>query len=126
MPNITPDLSTNIIETLYLLFAHNYIVFAYILGLFISIIISLTRPSRQSTFLLLGFALLTFSYEYDKHIISGLRDQTMGSLITSQAHYTAAHWINLIIGSLMPIIFYMTGWIFVYAAIIFKSDKKQS
>lgn len=123
MPNITPELYSNLIQTIHLMFTHNYIVFAYMLGLLISIVLSISKPSRYATFLLLGFALLTFSFEYDKHIVDGLREQTIKSLITSEPHYTAANWINLIIGNILPIFFYLTGWVFVYAAIILKSKK---
>ncbi|MDP4009567.1 MAG: hypothetical protein Q8P53_01140 [Candidatus Shapirobacteria bacterium] len=121
MPPITPDLSANIISTLYLLFSHNYIVFAYFTGLVISIFLSLYRPSRYATLLLLGFALLTFSYEYDKHIVDGLRDQTLTSLITAKPHYTVQRWINIAVGEILPIFFYTLGWFLIFLALIKKS-----
>lgn len=121
MPPITPDLSANIISTLYLLFSHNYIVFAYFTGLIISVFLSLYRPSRYATLLLLGFALLTFSYEYDKHIVDGLRDQTLTSLITAKPHYTVQRWINIAVGEILPIFFYTFGWFLIFLALIKKS-----
>lgn len=124
MPSITPDLSANIITTLYLLFSHNYIVFAYFTGLVISVFLSLNRPSRYATLLLLGFALLTFSYEYDKHIVDGLRDQTLTSLITAKPHYTVQRWINIAIGEILPIFFYTFGWFLIFLALIKKSKNK--
>jgi hypothetical protein len=123
MPTITPDLSANIITTLYLLFSHNYIVFAYLTGLIISVFLSLYRPSRYATLLLLGFALLTFSYEYDKHIVDGLRDQTLTSLITAKPHYTVQRWINIAIGEILPVFFYTFGWFLIFLALIKKSKK---
>lgn len=124
MPPITPDLSANIITTLYLLFSHNYIVFAYFTGLVISVFLSLNRPSRYATLLLLGFALLTFSYEYDKHIVDGLRDQTLTSLITAKPHYTAQRWVNIFIGEILPIFFYTSGWFLIFLALIKKPTNK--
>lgn len=124
MFNLSPDLSGNIIQTIYLLFSHNYIVFAYFLGLLVSLFINIKNPSRYATFLLLGFALLVFSFEYDKHIVSGLRDQTMLSLITEKPHYTAERWINLVTSNVLPIFFYISGWCFLFLAILIKPKKK--
>jgi hypothetical protein len=126
MLSLSPDLTSNLIHTIYLLFAHNYIVFAYFLGLLISIILSIKHPSKFTVFLLLGFALLTFSFEYDKHIAEGLRNQTVNSLITERPHYTVQKWLNLVITDLLPIFFYSIGWCFIYAATILGVRKPKS
>ena len=119
MSAVTPDLQQNIIVTIYLLFSHNYIAFAYLLGLIIGIILSLYRPSRFSTFVFLGFAILLFSYEYDKHIISALRDQTTQSLITVRQHFKVQRAIDVVISEILPILFYVAGWFFLYLALIY-------
>jgi hypothetical protein len=126
MPNITPDLSQNILVTLYFLFTHNYIVFMYFTGLILSVILSIKHPSRYATFLIIGFALLTFSYEYDKHIVDGLRTQTLNSLITINRHYTIEKYINIIIGVIAPIVLYITGWIFVFIALVTRAPNSPS
>lgn len=126
MPNITPDLSQNIISTLYLLFTHNYIVFMYFTGLILSVILSIKHPSRYATFLMIGFALLTFSFEYDKHIVDGLREQTLNSLITVNQHYTLQKYINIILGVLGPIVLYVVGWVFVFVALITRAPNLPS
>lgn len=115
---ITPDIKQNLIITLYLSFTHNYILFAYLTGLFISIIIAIKHPSRFIILLLIGFAILAFSFEYDKHIIVSFRDQTMTSLITETPHYRLQKYINLTISEAIPILLYLTGWIFIYSGII--------
>ena len=91
-PVITPDLKQNILVTLYLLFSHNYIALAYFAGLLLSIGLSLYRPSRFTSVCLLGFGILLFSYEYDKHLIEAFREQTLRSLITIQPHYRFQHY----------------------------------
>lgn len=127
-PTITPDLQQNILVTLYLLFSHNYIVFAYFLGLIISIILAIYRPSRFTTFILLGFAILLFSFEYDKHIILPLRDQTINSLITLTPHYKVQKIVDLLISVVLPVLFYTIGWLFIFLAIINASldDRKRN
>ncbi|MBI5451895.1 hypothetical protein HY945_00360 [Candidatus Gottesmanbacteria bacterium] len=120
---VAPDLQQNILVTIYLLFSHNYIAFAYFIGVIIGIVLSLYRPSRFATFVLLGFAILLFSFEYDKHIISAFREQTVKSLITIQPHYKLQKIIELVITELLPVLFYVLGWLFIYLAIIYGAVK---
>lgn len=112
------DLQQNIIVTFYLLFSHNYIAIAYFSGMLLGIILSLVKPSRFAVFVFLGFAILLFSYEYDKHIIAGLREQTLKSLITVNPHYRLSRFVNLFLSDLLPVIFYISGWGLVLGAIV--------
>lgn len=120
---MSPDLTQNIFVTVYLLFTHNYIAFAYFLGMLIGIGLSVWRPSRFSIFIFFGFAILLFSFEYDKHIISGLRDQTLGSLITVKQHYKVQRIVTLVITEILPILFYILGWGMIYLAVIYAALK---
>ncbi len=119
------DLSSNVIHTIYALFIHNYILLAYLLGLIISVFIAFKKPSRFSLFLILGFAILAFSFEYDKHIVEGLRQQTLQSLITAQPHQRIQKWTSLIIGEILPIFFYVFGWLMIYLAILIEGTKQK-
>lgn len=103
---------------MYLLFTHNQLAIAYFLGLALAVGLSVYRPSRFATFLLLGFAILLFQYEYDKHIITGLREQTMTSLITEQPHFRVQRMINLVISDLLPIGLFVIGWGCIYLSVI--------
>ena len=123
MAPLAADLQQNIMVTVYLLFSHNYIAFAYFTGLIISIILSIKWPSRFSTYSFLGFAILLFSYEYDKHIIEGLRQQTLRSLITLPPHLRFQRLISVTITEILPILFYIAGWAFIYLAIIHAARK---
>jgi len=118
---VTPDLSFNISHAIYAMFIHNYILAAYLLGLFISIILAIKKPTRFNIFLILGFAILAFSFEYDKHIAEGLRKQTLQSMITVQPHYQMQKWINIVVGDVMPVFLYILGWFLIYTAIIVAS-----
>ncbi len=117
------DLGQNIITTIYLLFSHNYIAFAYFIGLLIGISLALYRPSRFATLILLGFAILLFSFEYDKHIIEGFREQTIKSFITTQPHFRLQRIIDVLISEILPIVFYITGWAFIFFSIIYAGLK---
>lgn len=123
---VSPDLRQNIIVTLYLLFTHNQLAIAYFLGLALAVGLSIYRPSRFATFLLIGFALLLFQYEYDKHIITGLREQTMTSLITDQPHFRVQRLVNLVISDLLPIGLFVIGWGCIYLSVIWASSQTQT
>lgn len=119
------NLSQGIIRTLYLTFSHNELVIAYVVGLAISALMAFKRPSRFYLLLLLGFAILAFNFEYDKHIIDALREQTLTSIVTDPGkHFKAQRLINLFITELMPVIFYIAGWGCIFMAIISQGLKK--
>ena|SRR3989338_2813130 len=120
---MAPDLKQNIAVTLYLLFTHNYIAIAYFSGMILGIILSVWKPSRFAVFIFLGFAILLFSYEYDKHIIAGLREQTLKSLITVTPHFKLQRIVNLFLSDLLPILFYITGWGLLFASIVYAGMK---
>ncbi len=124
MNPLTPDLQQSLVHTVYSLFVHNYIVFAYFFGFLLSVLISIKNPSRFSVLMLLGFAVLTFSFEYDKHIIDGFRQQTLQSLITEQSHFQLQRFISVVISEVLPIFFYLLGWVLIFVAIASKGLKK--
>lgn len=117
-PSIAPDLSQSLITALYSLFSHNYEALAYFTGMMIGIILLIKKPSRFATFIMLGFAMLLFQYEYDKHLVSALRDQTLTSLSTARPHLRFQRIVSVIITELMPIVLYIAGWGMIYISII--------
>lgn len=121
--DITAELRQNILVTMYLLFTHNYIAFAYLTGMITGIGLLIWRPSRFATFVFLGFLILLFSFEYDKHIIAGFREQTLQSLITTTPHFKVQRVINLLISDLLPVVFYITGWGLVIGSIVYAGLK---
>ena len=120
---MTPDLQQNTINTVYLLFSHNYIAIAYFIGIIIAIFLAVKHPSRYSVFLLIGFIILLFSFEYDKHIIVPFREQTMNSLITATPHYKLGKLIDIVIADIIPMATYICGWGLVFASIIYAGLK---
>lgn len=126
MPPITTDLSVNINNTIYLTIIHNYVLFIYVLGFLISIFWSIKKPSRSHTLLILGFILLILYFEYTKHIIDGLKEQTLNSLITANPHYTAKKWLNIFIEDLAPIFLFVSGWFLLFLSYLTKQPNSKS
>lgn len=126
MPPITTDLSVNINNTIYLTVIHNYVLFIYVFGFLISIFWSIKKPSRSHTLMMLGFILLIFHFEYTKHIIDSLKEQTVNSIITANPHYTAKKWLNIFIEDLVPIFLFVSGWFLLFLSYLTKQPNSKS
>lgn len=125
----SPDLTQTIIHTFYNFFSHNYVVLVYLFGTFLSAILSLIKPNRFHLLLLLGFLLLAFTFEYDKHLIEPLRNQTLQSILgssESQVHPKVNRLVDLAISELAPIVLYIFGWGLIFLAIIVKDNSKRT
>lgn len=107
---ITPDLKQNIFYALFFTITHNALALFYFGGIIFAVGLSLYRPSRKSILLLLGFSLLLFGFEYNKHILEGLREQTLNALITIQEHNKVRRIINIITLKLLPFFLPVVGW----------------
>lgn len=106
---MNPDLQQNLFITLYLVILHNFFALIYIAGLIVSTAYSLYRPSRKATLFMIGFALLLFSFEYSKHIVEGLKEQTVNSLITETPRYHLERLITVTISKLLPLFLNIGG-----------------
>ncbi len=122
---ITPDLKQNIFYTLYFTISHNALALFYFAGIICSVILAIIKPSRKSIFLLLGFILLLFGFEYNKHIVEGLREQTLNALITIQEHNKVRKVINIITLKLLPILLPLAGWSLIGASVYFFTKQKK-
>ncbi len=114
---ITPELKQNIWYTLYFTITHNVPVFFFGTCIIGSIILSLYKPTRKSILLLLGFISLLLGYEYEKHIVEGIKEQTMNSLITINEHYTLRRIINVFFIKILPFSLYAGGLLLVLGSI---------
>ncbi|MBI2641126.1 hypothetical protein HYW87_00840 [Candidatus Roizmanbacteria bacterium] len=120
---MSADIEQNAIITIYLLFSHNYVVFSYLAGVVITAFLSIVKPTRFSVIMLLGFLVLLFSFEYDKHMIVPFREQTLKSLITQTPHFRLQKLIDIVIAEILPILFYAIGWILIFLGVIYASIK---
>lgn len=125
---ITPDLKQNIFYALFFTITHNALALFYFCGIIFAVGLSLYRPSRKSVLLLLGFSLLLFGFEYNKHILEGLREQTLNALITIQEHNKVRRIINIITLKLLPFLLPVIGWclVFISGYLYLKKHKRKN
>ena len=123
---VTADLKQNILLTIYLTIVDNFGVIVFTVGICISALLAIRRPSRYAVFMLLGFILLLFGFEYQKHILEGLKDQTLNALITVQEHNKVRRIVNIVLVKATPILLPFFGWVFVITgAYLFKRGKNR-
>ncbi|PIP56582.1 hypothetical protein COX05_02320 [candidate division WWE3 bacterium CG22_combo_CG10-13_8_21_14_all_39_12] len=116
---MTPDLLENVTHALYTTFDHNQTVIAYVAAIIVSAALAIYKPNRFSILMLLGFIMLGFGFEYDKHIIGPLTRQTLAAVVQDpEAHTRATKVINIFFGEVLPIVFYITGWGLVFWGMI--------
>ncbi len=125
----SPELTGSLLATIYSTFDHNKIVIAYALAAILAAFLVFKRPSRFHVLLLFGFAILAFTYEYEKHIIAPLREQTLQAVAPDpNVHVRTQKYLDIFLSVLIPIGLYITGWGLVFWAMVIggKNGKKNS
>lgn len=114
------SLTDGIIDTIFLTFVHNQDAIGYFIGIIVSVLILFYKPSRTNLLLLIGFIFLLFGFEYNKHIIAPLEDQTISSI---GAEGGSAVFLKRIFQKLLPVCFFAIGWGGVLGGIILQTIK---
>ena len=124
---MSPDLKQNIFYTVLFIFLHNFSAIFYFTGIIISAILLLVKPTRWKTLLLFGFIILLFAFEYKKHIVEPLKQQTLNSLITVRQHYKTERVVNIFLTKALPFLLPLSGWILVIMGVLmmFRVKKKK-
>lgn len=128
---ISPDTQQNIIYTIYFILLHNFPPLVYSACILLAIGAGLYKPTRPAILYIVGFSLLLIGFEYQKHIVDPLIEQTKGSLITERQSYRIAWIVEKILGKGLPVLFNLGGWILVIGTSIsvfrnLKHTKKHS
>lgn len=116
---IAPDTRQNLMYSIYFLVLHNFEALLYSAGILITLIMALYKPTRGKLLIMWGFIILLFAFEYDKHILEPLRQQTIGSLITERQSFRIEHTINYVTMRVLPKVLPFFGWMLVIGGIFF-------
>ena len=114
-------LKSSLANTLFLTFAHNQYAIAFFFGIILAILILFKKPSRYATLILIGFATLLLGFEYDKHIIEPLQNQTLESLSLDASETSVSLFLVRTFRKLLPIGFFIIGWGSLFLAILSKA-----
>lgn len=100
---IAPELKQNIFYLIYFFVLHNWQVIVYGAGIIGASIAALWQPRRSFILWMIGFSLLLFAFEYDKHFKEPLHDQTIQSLITVREHAKVRRVVSISFNKLIPL-----------------------
>ncbi len=118
------SLTTGISQLIYFTFLHNADAIAYVLGILLCFVLLMMHPRRRVSLFLLGFILLELRFQYLKHIVDPLYDQTVGTLFENGTFFKARRLVDLFINDFVPILLYLSGWGSLFAGIVFSAFTK--
>lgn len=107
---IGADVQQAISHTLRLTFLHNVEPFFYAGMAGLSILAALIRPTRARIIFSLAWTCLFLEFEYVKHIMLPLRDQTLITLTTIHPHYFFTWVVEKTITRFIPLGLLIAGW----------------
>lgn len=106
---MSPDTQQNVTVMVQLIFEHNFLAIVFVLGILTATGYALYKPSRGAILLMIGCTLLLFAFEYNKHIVDGLLEQTKGSLITERESLRIDWFLNKFLGKAATPLLYLAG-----------------
>lgn len=98
---------------------HNYEAIFYALAIGTVTLWALYKPTRGKILMMWGFIILLFAFEYEKHILEPLRQQTIGSLITERESVRIEYVINKFFTKAVPLGLPILGWMLVIGGAFF-------
>lgn len=122
---MSADTQQNLFYTVYFLFIHNYQALFFGLGIAVFSIINFLKPKRTFFVIFIGFIILLFAFEYNKHILDSLREQTINSLVTERQSYRIERVVNITLVKLLPKGMMVFGWLMVASGFYFEYQSKK-
>ena len=113
------SLKTGLFQLLYFTFLHNADAIAYLVGIVFVFILLIKKPRRLLILFLLSFIMLELRFQYLKHIVDPLYDQTVGAMLQEGTFFRTRKLIDTILNDLIPMILYVGGWGCMFIGIFF-------
>lgn len=127
---ISPQLQQGLLNIVYFTWLHNSEAIAYFIGIILTLFLQFKHPNRRNLLFFIGFLVLLLNFEYEKHFVEPLLNQTVQAVLEQGA--TANRFQKLIsffFQKFIPLISYLIGWGSLFLAIVLGSkstDKPKS
>jgi len=103
-------MESNAIQTLYLTYAHNKEFIGYFVGFCFTLFLTIIKPNRSSLIAAIGLLVLALGFQYDKHILQGLQQQTLDSLFPNGANdMSVQQKITKVFNYIIPFVMWIVG-----------------
>jgi 4-hydroxybenzoate polyprenyltransferase len=97
-------------QLVYFTFLHNSLAIGLAVAAGVALLMLIKRPQRKYVFFFVGFLILLFQFEYDKHIVKDLAEQTVGTVFLEEGNYRARWLTQAAIYHLVPTVLWVVGW----------------
>lgn len=114
----------NLTNTLFSFYSHNWELVYFGGFAFLCFIRIIIKPSRFFALLTLGFLLLTFEFEYTKHLIPHVRENVT-ELILVDPTRRSFNLSDTFFSKLLPIFMQMTGWGLIATAVFLVNKESE-
>lgn len=111
---MSPTLQNNLFDLVYWTFLHNSEAIALFLSMAVALGLLLWRPRREFVLWLIGFTLLLARFEYLKHVVDPLFNQTLEVVIRTEGHYRARKLMDIFFYDVIPLLLYVGGWLSIW------------
>ena len=119
---ISTQLQQGLFNLAYFTWLHNSQVVAYFVGIIITLFLQFKKPSRRNLFFFVGFLVLLLNFEYQKHFIDPLLEQTMQAVLEQGATATRFKRLsNFFFQKFIPFASYLVGWGSIFLAMVLSS-----
>ncbi len=111
------------INLIYSTWLHNAEALAYFAGIIFALVLLYKHPSRSRLLLLVAFSCLLLRFEYLKHIVDPLQQQTVGVVVTQDGDFKTRRFFDLLFNDAVSIGLYFIAWGCLFSSFVIK-DKK--
>lgn len=108
---ISAQLQQGLIDLVYFTWLHNAEAIAYFVGCLLMLYLQFRTPRRVYLILFVGFVLLLIQFEYVKHIVEPLQEQTLQTVLQQGASGLRFQKLtSFFLEKLVPFGLYVVGW----------------
>lgn len=104
------NMSSAFISVIYSFYSHNAPLVFFGGMTVLSLFFTLLRPTRANVLLFAAFLLLTFSFEYDKHLIAQVKSHWLDLLFPPEQRFDRYNFLNAFFAKILPMVLDIVGW----------------
>lgn len=108
---LSPALQQGLFDLIYFTWLHNSEAIAYFIGCVLTLVLQFIKPRRLNLLFFIGFLLLLLEFQYVKHIVEPLEQQTLQTVLQQGASGVRFTKITgIFLEKLVPFGLYLSGW----------------
>lgn len=110
-------------STLYSFYDHNGPLIFFGGMAILCLLLALKHPGKFYLLLFIGFLILTFNFEYDKHLFFKIRTDMLDLVFPPEERFKKYAFVRYFLEFLLPILLDIIGWGTIAFALLFKNKE---